>query len=97
MFSIRRKMKKTKKKPVAEEITSWAPRREIIYSCPVCGQSFRALGNKELFCHHCGAAIDWNVQTELQDTFSGTYKEEKELINKLNEEQLAVSPKTRKK
>lgn len=71
--------------PIATVISSWN-RKEIIYSCPRCGQSFRQFGNKELFCHHCGLAIDWNVPMMLNKPMeSDNMEEEKRILDKINE------------
>ena len=69
-----------KKKPVAETISDWNPKK-IFYKCAVCGQSFRMFETKEKFCHNCGTEVDWNnVITSLEAPFTGDYEEMKELL-----------------
>lgn len=48
-------------KPVAFALSQWNSQKEILYMCPKCKTDFRILGNKELYCHHCGQKLDWSV------------------------------------
>ena len=74
-------------KPIATEISSWQPYKEIIYSCPVCRTSFRYFGPKEKFCHNCGVKIDWDVLLALKEPFEGDYEKQKLFIAELNRKQ----------
>ena len=76
-----------KKKPIATSITSWSPYTRIFYSCWRCGTDFRFHQDNELFCHRCGAAIDWSVKMDLDEPFTckEDWKAEKELLAKINE------------
>lgn len=75
-------------KPIATEITSWHPYKEILYKCPMCGADFRFFGNKEKFCNNCGEQIDWDVLLQLDESFDkNNYEAEKNFIFELNMKQ----------
>lgn len=78
-------MKKKSLKPVAERISCFGNRTEIIYKCRNCSTSFAILGNHEHFCHNCGREVDWNVYISLKNPFSGDYEEEKRMIESVNQ------------
>jgi DNA-directed RNA polymerase subunit RPC12/RpoP len=42
-------------KPIAERLNQFGLGTEVIYRCPKCNASFSILGDKENFCHNCGA------------------------------------------
>lgn len=71
------------RKPVATEITSWQPYKEILYNCPNCKTSFRFFGAKEKYCHNCGIEIDWAVKLELDEPMKDR-EQEKYLISEIN-------------
>lgn len=75
-----------KQKPIATDISQWNNCTEIIYKRPRCGQEFRTLGSYELFCHHCGLEIDWNVATHLKESYTDfdNSKRMKTLLNYIN-------------
>lgn len=79
-------------KPTAIGITDWYPYKEVVYKCSNCGQDFRMLGDRERFCHTCGTQVDWkNVIRRLPKPFTktGDLKAEKELVAKINRDQLS--------
>lgn len=85
------KQRRKRKIPIATGISSWNPYTKIIYKCANCGQDFRFFGEKELFCHHCGVAVDWEpVLKRLPEPFhSDDYDTEKKLIIEINQRNLA--------
>lgn len=75
-------------KPVPGRLSQWGIGTEIIYKCPSCGTSFNFYGNKELFCHHCGISINWNVPIHASEEFANKYhkmpyQEQQEMLKKL--------------
>ena len=62
------------KRPIAQRISQWNDKREIIYKCPNCFISFNFYGHKEHFCHNCGQEINWNKMPErVSETLSNLY------------------------
>lgn len=74
-------------KPIAYRISQCGSCTEIIYMCPRCHASFAILGDRELFCHNCGAEIDWNVYESLKEPLKNSSPEkEKRLLDYVNQE-----------
>lgn len=74
-------------KPVAIRISSF-DRHEVVYGCPKCSQSFAQFGDKELFCHHCGTKMDWNVTVNLKEEVPCDDDIERKFIDDINLRQL---------
>ena len=52
-------MPRREDRPVPYKLSDWGDRRDIIYKCPVCTQSFKFFGQYEKYCHNCGVKIKW--------------------------------------
>lgn len=74
-------------KPLAERISGFYPRKEIIYRCFNCNASFAILGDRTRYCHNCGIKIDWNkILKKLDDNF-GSIWIKTGMANKMSEEE----------
>lgn len=61
-------------KPIAQRVSQWNSRTEIIYGCGNCGVSFAILGRNEKYCHNCGRKADYRgIPSHCSVTFSKLY------------------------
>lgn len=52
-------MPRKEEKPIPYDFSDWEDRREVVYKCPSCTQSFKIFGRYERYCHNCGLKIKW--------------------------------------
>ena len=78
-----------KKIPIACDIVCG---KEIIYQCPKCKQFFNILGHTELYCHHCGQALDWShVLERLPTSCPSDMAHKSKILKEINNIQLENS------
>lgn len=69
--------KKKPVKPLPQRLSDWNSGKEVIYICPECLASFAFYGEKQNYCHICGAQLDWsNCPKYVSDEFKALWDEE---------------------
>ncbi len=62
--------------------------KDVIYQCPKCKQLFSILGNTELYCHHCGQALDWSHVIEKLPSACPSEAARSKVLKEINDIQL---------